>query len=63
MVFILQHLPGITSKELADRYKVSVRTVYRDLATLQDAGVPIYNDTDGFRVEKEWKHIFSLGKG
>jgi len=31
----------VTAKELAERYEVSLRTIYRDVNTLLDAGVPI----------------------
>ncbi|MCJ8289566.1 MAG: WYL domain-containing protein [Crocinitomicaceae bacterium] len=31
----------VVAKEIADRFKISLRTVYRDIKTLQDAGVPI----------------------
>ena len=32
----------IPAKELAERYEVSVRTIYRDVEILSMAGVPIY---------------------
>ena len=41
---ILIHLQSkriVTAKELANRFDVSLRTIYRDIKTLQDAGVPI----------------------
>jgi len=37
----LQSKKIIVAKEIADRFEISLRTVYRDLKTLQDAGVPI----------------------
>ena len=33
-----------TAKELADRFGVSTRTIYRDVEVLSSAGVPIYTD-------------------
>lgn len=41
---ILIHLQSkklVTAKDIAKRFHVSLRTVYRDIKTLQDAGVPI----------------------
>jgi len=37
----LQSKKIITAKEIANRFEISLRTVYRDIKTLQDAGVPI----------------------
>lgn len=47
----------ITATELASRFSISTRTVYRDLKTLEEAGVPIvtedgkgYSLLEGYRV-------------
>ncbi|MFY0630139.1 MAG: YafY family transcriptional regulator [Flavobacteriaceae bacterium] len=47
----------LTSTELADKYDVSVRTIYRDIRKLEEAGVPIitiegrgYSLMDGYSV-------------
>ncbi len=37
----LQSKRIVTAKEVADNYEISLRTVYRDIKTLQEAGVPI----------------------
>lgn len=37
----LQSKKVVTAKEIAARFEISLRTVYRDIKTLQDAGVPI----------------------
>ncbi len=37
----LQSKKVVTAKEVADRFEISLRTVYRDIKTLQEAGVPI----------------------
>lgn len=37
----LQSKRIITAREIADRFDVSVRTIYRDIQTLRQAGVPI----------------------
>ncbi|HET8573593.1 MAG TPA: YafY family protein [Edaphocola sp.] len=40
----LQSKRIVRSKELADRFGVSLRTIYRDLQTLEKAGVPVYGE-------------------
>lgn len=57
---ILIHLQSrkiVTSQHLSDRFKVSQRTIYRDIRTLEEAGVPIlseagvgYSIMDGYRL-------------
>lgn len=42
IIYILLEKPSITAKELAAHFEVSVRTVYRDIDTLCQAGIPIY---------------------
>ena len=33
----------LTATELADKYEVSVRTIYRDIRKLEEAGIPVYS--------------------
>ena len=42
IVYILMQKKKVTAKELADRFEVSTRTIYRDIETLSGANVPIY---------------------
>lgn len=42
IVYILLGRQHVTAKELAARFEVSVRTIYRDIDTLSQAGVPVY---------------------
>lgn len=42
IVYILLSKKIITAKELAERFEVSERTIYRDIDTLSSAGIPIY---------------------
>lgn len=37
----LQSKKIVTAKEIAERFEISLRTVYRDIKTLQESGVPI----------------------
>ncbi|MNC34004.1 HTH domain protein [compost metagenome] len=42
MTYILLEKGTVTAPELAERFEVSVRTVYRDVETLSQAGIPVY---------------------
>lgn len=42
IIYILLNKKTTTAKELAERFEVSVRTIYRDIDTLSAAGIPIY---------------------
>ncbi|TDS58873.1 helix-turn-helix transcriptional regulator [Myroides indicus] len=53
----LQSKHIVTAQELADRFNVSLRTVYRDIRSLEQAGVPIYSEAgvgyslvDGYKI-------------
>ena len=57
---ILIHLQSkriVKAQEIADRFEISLRTVYRDIRTLEDAGIPIigeaglgYSIMDGYKL-------------
>jgi predicted DNA-binding transcriptional regulator YafY len=40
----LQSKKVVKAPEIADRFDISLRTVYRDIRTLEEAGVPIYSE-------------------
>lgn len=42
ITYILLEQGNVTAKELAERFEVSQRTIYRDIDTLSAAGVPVY---------------------
>lgn len=53
----LQSKRMVTAKEIAEKHNVSVRTVYRDIRTLEKSGIPIvieegkgYTLMDGYRI-------------
>lgn len=44
-IFIqLQAKPVVRAQDLAERFEVSLRTIYRDIRSLEKAGVPIYSE-------------------
>lgn len=42
IIYILMNKGTVTAAELAERFEVSVRTIYRDIDTLSMAGIPVY---------------------
>lgn len=41
LILLLQNRPNMTSRELADHFGVSRRTIFRDLRALSESGVPL----------------------
>lgn len=50
MVHLLSGRRARTIEELADRFEISERTAYRDLADLAAQHIPIYKDEHGYRL-------------
>jgi len=53
----LQSRPVVRASEMAERFEVSLRTIYRDMRTLSEAGIPIcgnsgigYSLVEGYRL-------------
>lgn len=62
IVVLLLNRKRITAKELADKYEVNVRTIYRDMETINAAGIPIISYTgmyggwgimENYRLDKQ----------
>lgn len=52
----LQSKPIVKAQELADKFDVSLRTIYRDLKSLASAGVPIYGEAGiGYSLMQGYK--------
>jgi len=53
IIIFLQGRQRVSVQELSERYSISLRTVYRDLAALQEAGVPIGSESgEGYYIVK-----------
>lgn len=53
----LQSKPIVRAQDLAEKFEVSIRTIYRDIKTLENAGIPIigeagngYSLMDGYKL-------------
>ncbi|WP_300007901.1 WYL domain-containing protein [Pseudonocardia sp.] len=58
LLFTLQRRRGATAAELAAELEVSERTIYRDVAALSDAGVPLFTEAGrggGIRLVDGWR--------
>ena len=42
IIYILIEKKNVTARELAERFEVSTRTIYRDIETLSGMGIPVY---------------------
>jgi len=48
---LLQNRPNMTSRDLAEHFGVSRRTIFRDLRALSDSGVPLtYSEGGGYEI-------------
>lgn len=61
MIHILLDKRAVTAAELAEHFEISVRTVYRDIEALSQAGFPVYAErgrsggiriTEGYSLDK-----------
>jgi predicted DNA-binding transcriptional regulator YafY len=51
LILLLQNKPNLTSRELAEHFGVSRRTIFRDLRALSESGVPLtYAEGGGYEI-------------
>ena len=51
LILLMQNRPSMTSRELAEHFGVSRRTIFRDLRALSESGVPLtYADSGGYEI-------------
>jgi predicted DNA-binding transcriptional regulator YafY len=58
LLFVLQRRGRATAQQLATELEVSVRTLYRDVAALMAAGVPVWTEPGpqgGIRLMEGWR--------
>jgi predicted DNA-binding transcriptional regulator YafY len=78
IIYILVDKKTVTAKELADRFEVSTRTIYRDIDILSSCNIPVYTKKgkgggisilDNFKfnsallIEKDQREVLSALKG
>ena len=53
-ILLLNNPAGYTAKELAGRFEVNERTIYRDFITLgMDLTVPVYDDNKRWKIDEK----------
>ncbi len=58
IVVLLLNRKTITARELADRFEVSLRTVYRDIDAINEAGIPVLSNQGsggGFSIMENYR--------
>ena len=51
IILLLQQRPSLTSRDLAEHFGVSRRTIFRDLRSLTDSGIPLtYGERGGYEI-------------
>ena len=60
IIALLRGPSSFNARRLADQFSTSRRNIYRDIAILELAGVPVYHDPDfgdtggGYRIRSDW---------
>ena len=64
IIMMLLDKERVSAQELADRFEVSPRTIYRDIETINMAGIPVRSTPGvggGFEIMQEYKPICISG--
>ena len=59
ILFILMEKGSVTAPDLAEKFEVSARTIYRDIDALSAAGIPVYAVSEEKVAESLFKRIMS----
>lgn len=57
LLYTILERKRVTAKELAEKFEVSIRTIYRDLDALSASGIPVYTQkgrTGGIAIAEEF---------
>ncbi len=56
IVIQLQSRPLVKAQDIADKFSISLRTVYRDVHAIEEAGVPVIGEAGiGYRLMEGYK--------
>ena len=58
IIVMLLNRNRVTANELAEKFEVSIRTIYRDIETINLAGIPIIShagNNGGFSIYEDYK--------
>lgn len=52
---LLSRPQGATKNEMAEALDISIRSVSRSIQTIEELGIPVYDEKIAFEREKHWK--------
>ncbi len=56
IIIQLQSRRTVRARDIADRYNISLRTVYRDISSLEEAGIPIIGEAGiGYSLQEGYR--------
>lgn len=60
IMYMLLNKGTVTAKELAEHFEVSVRTIYRDIEVISQAGIPVYARKGKTAESASWSSLYSI---